>query len=144
MDQRTADSLFGSNEDDPNVDFFGQPSTSSTALQAERQPEETQLTHNNIEHVDQAPNSAEYVSHDPYSQLKTYPKVLSPPTSQPVVHDPYAAVQTSNYQPYGYAHNTSAPAPATYAAPASQGSSYDPYAKAGTIRESILSTVCPD
>ncbi|CAG8549189.1 12834_t:CDS:2 [Acaulospora colombiana] len=133
MDQRTADSLFGSNEDDPNVDFFGQPSTLSTALQAEPEPDETQLTHANIKHANQTHNPVDHVSHDPYSQLKAYPKVLNPPTSPPVVNDPYSATQTSKYQPYNYAPNATSPAPATYTAPASQVSSYDPYAKAGAI-----------
>ncbi|KAG8851541.1 hypothetical protein FRB91_007774, partial [Serendipita sp. 411] len=130
MDQRTADSLFGTG-DDNNVDFFAQssatPSTQDafTAEQVVEQPVEYTPDVTRHEYKTQE------VVDDPYSQLRRTSTLRAQNTAPSTARaDPYAATANA-YQPRNYAPPITNSPPSTYGVPPSHASQPDPYASIG-------------
>lgn len=121
MDQRTADSLFGSGADDS--DFFastGAENPSDIPEHVEQPLEQTPVAQS-LEDIFGIP------ANDPYGQLhaSSPPEVQQEPETY--AGDPYAVlngtIHPANHSSVGYE-----PPRPTYGTPHSQGGSYDPYA----------------
>lgn len=127
MDQRTADSLFGTG-DDSAADFFADNSVTQeepTASESLEHSHDYTTTQNYEQHQDAQQSNTSY---DPYGQLKSTPTVRSQTSSQGIPPtDPYAP-HTNGYQPQVYTPSVTSSPPSTYTAPAAHASTADPYA----------------
>jgi hypothetical protein len=135
MDSRTADSLFGSS-DDNGVDFFAQNQDPSSPTQAaipqESRPvaEEQKTPYGQSGYRNSTEEGSQETAHDPYSQLQASPAVRTPSTARAATQrDPYAP-QTNGHPTQNYTPSITSATPSTYSTPASQGAQYDPYASA--------------